>query len=144
MGNTAKSANRWLLFTVNPPNTGWFIIERTNTRRRSGKITWSNSDGFTSVPHIKLINPKIRNIGKIYDTSIGYRSSSSVLLHASLRVPAGSVNVFNVSGIDDHTSTGIHGTGFDVVDGGCDGVDEDQGDRNRLKGKWQLRVPVEC
>ena len=73
---------------------------------------------------------------------MGYRSPSSVLLHASLRVPPRSVDVFNLDGIDNHTPTGIAGATFDVVDGGCDGVDEDRGDPNRLKGR--LKVIVEC
>ena len=99
------------------------------------RITWSNSDGFTSLPHIHLINLQIPKIRKIDETSVGYRSPSSVLLHARSRVPPSSEDVFTVGGIDDHAPTSLAGTSFDVVDGRCDGVDKDRRDPSRLKGK---------
>jgi len=96
--------------------------------------TWSHSDRAPTLPHIHRINLQIPKIREIHHTAIRDRGSTTVLLHTRSRVPSRSKKVFTFARVDDHASTTFTGTSFDVVDGGCDGVDEDGCDPDRLSG----------
>ena len=97
-------------------------------------LTWGRSDRFTILIRAgdDRINPQILEIRKIHDTATGYGGSSSILLHAGPRVPPRSEDVFALVSVDNYASASFTWTSFDVVDGGCDGVDEDRGDPDRL------------
>ena len=97
-------------------------------------LTWGHNNRFFPLlrVHNHGINPGVLEIRKIHDTAVRYRGSPSILFYARPRVPPRSENVFALVGIDDYASASFTWTSFDVVDGGCDGVDEDRIDPDRL------------
>jgi hypothetical protein len=150
---TVKSANLWFLFSIksksvfSPANdVGEFVNTKLNERPKAkgdAQNTWSNSDRFVRLPHINFVDSQIPKIGKIHDAPIGYRFPPSVLLHARPRVPPGSKNIFTFAGVDDHASTCFTRTSFDMVDGGCERVDEDRGDPDRLSSGRRREIRLE-
>ena len=138
VGETVKSANLWFLFSMRGRVPVTDRSATSETEDNGFHPTWSNSNRFTPLLHIDHINLQIPEIREIHHTAVRDRRSPSVLLHARSRVPPKSEKVFTLSGVDDHASATFAGASFDVIDGGCDRVDEDRGDLDRLRGRWWL------
>ena len=117
VGETVKSANRWFLFSGNPAVPATDRQQQTKPSQWKPLGTWSHTNGFAPLLHIRRIDPQIPKVREIHHTAICDRSSPSVLLHARSCIPPRSEKIFFFSRVDNHATPAFAGPSFNVVDG---------------------------